>query len=183
MSTSYGEGMVLKTSSLTRLVLGSTVIVRSPEAGREAMRRISPCPSMSTSCPGGTVVQLGRRIGLERFVPHRPQRAVFRTEPPQREGIDSQRMGGPHLVQRGHAIQKPHIVTNIVVVEIGKVRIHGLVIEIHVRLGILGFEPCILRRYVVHGLRRRAFLLALLHRPVIAVIGDRANDFFLRNDL
>src|ERR1035438_2762320 len=41
MSTSYGEGMVLKTSSLTRLVFGSTVIVRSPEAGREAILRVN----------------------------------------------------------------------------------------------------------------------------------------------
>src|ERR1039458_3568981 len=31
---------------------------------------------------GGNRVQFGRRIGLEWLVPHRPQRAVFRTEPP-----------------------------------------------------------------------------------------------------
>ena len=78
-----------------------------------------------------------------------------------------------HLVQRGHAIEKPHIVANIVVVQIGEVRVHGIVVEVDVGLGVRGLEPGLLRRDVVHVFRRRAFLLALLHRPVVTVVGRR----------
>src|ERR1035438_959289 len=46
ISTSYGDGIVLKTSSLTRWVLGSTVIVRSPEAGRRSEEHTSELQSL-----------------------------------------------------------------------------------------------------------------------------------------
>ena len=89
----------------------------------------------------------------------------------------------PHLVQRGDAIQKPDIVANIVVVEIREVRVHGVVVEVDVGLGVRCLEPGLLRRDVVNVFRRRAFLLALLHRPVVTVVGDGADDLFLRDHL
>ena len=92
-------------------------------------------------------------------------------------------MRRPHLVEHRYPIEKPHVVANIAVVKISKVWVHGVVIEVHVGLGVLGFQPCVLRRDGVHGGGRRAFLLALSHRPVVAVIADCANDFFLRDDL
>ena len=92
-------------------------------------------------------------------------------------------MRGAHLVQRSHAVQKPDIVTDVVVVQIGEVRVHGVVVEVDIGVSVRGLEPGVLHGHVVHCFRRRAFLLALLHRPVVPVVADGADDLFLGNHL
>ena len=146
------------------------------------MCRISPWPSISTSCPGGTAVELGGSSCFARLVPDRPQRAVLRTQTPQGKCVDAQRLRGPHLVQRGYAVEKPHIVTNVVLVEVGDVRIHRVAVELHIGFGLFGFEPRILHRDVVDGLGRRALLLAGFLRPVVTVVADCRDDLLARYD-
>ena len=72
--------------------------------------------------------------------------------------------------------------TDVVLVEIGDVRIHRIIVEIHVGVGFLGFEPGILHGNIVHGFGRSAFLLARLARPIVAIVADGHDDLLARHD-
>ena len=59
------------------------------------------------------VFQFIFRAGLARNVPDPPQRAIFRSQPPKRESLNAQGLGGAHLVERGHGIEKPDVMLQI----------------------------------------------------------------------
>ena len=72
---------------------------------------------------------------------------------------------------------------DVVLVEIGDVRIHRVVVELHVGVGFYGFEPRVLHGDVVDSLRWSAFLLARFERPVVPIVADRSDDLLARDDL
>ena len=67
-------------------------------------------------------------------------------------------------------------------VEIAEMRIHGVIVKVDVFIGIARRQPCLLHadRAVVNS-RGKAPFLRLQH-PVVAVVRDRADDFFVWDD-
>ncbi len=87
-----------------------------------------------------------------------------------------------HLVQRRYSIHEPNIVPDVAV-EIGEVWVHRVVVKVDVSVGFGRLQPGFLHGDGVIILRRRARLLILLHRPVVTVVSDGANDLLFGNHL
>ena len=70
----------------------------------------------------------------------------------------------------------------VALVEIAEMRIHRVVVEVDVFVGVASREPCVLHadRAVMNFGRQLPFLR--LQHPVVAIVGDGADDFFLGND-
>ena len=130
---------------------------------------------------GRDVFQSIRRIGFTGHIPDPPQGAVFRAQPPQGEGLDAEGLGGAHLVQRGHRIEKPDIVAEVIVVAIAEVRVERVAVKIDVFFGIARPDPGLLHGNALVGLsgRKLAFFRAL--DPVVSVVADGADELLFRN--
>ncbi len=130
---------------------------------------------------GRNVFQLVLRAGFARNVPDPPQRAVFRSQPPQRESLNAQGLRGAHLVQRGHGVEKPDVMLQFVLVQVTDVGIEAVAVEIHVRFRIARRQPGILHGHVdVFHARRQRAMLRLVH-PVVTVIADGGDQLVLRD--
>ena len=114
---------------------------------------------------------------------HIPQGPIFGPQAPQREGLDAQRLRGAHLVERGHGIQKPDVMLQIMLVQVADVRIQTFAVKVHVRFGVAGRQPGILHGHidVFHARRQRA-ALRLVH-PVVSVIADGGDQLVPGDDL
>ncbi len=67
-------------------------------------------------------------------------------------------------------------------IEIAEVRVHGVIIEVDVHVGIARGQPRVLNAHGVVTLAGRKFALLRLQHPVVAIIGDGADDFFFRDN-
>ena len=129
------------------------------------------------------VFQLIGCTSIAGHIPNLPQRAVFAAQPPQSERLDTIRLRQTHVIQRRHTVEKPDVVLHALLVEIAEVRIHCVVVELHVFVGVARGEPGILHadRLVVFA-RRQILSVLGLQCPVVSVVCDGADDFFLRDN-
>src|ERR1700722_12551270 len=116
-------------------------------------------------------------------VPYLPQGAVFAAEAPQSEGLNTQSLGGAHVVERGDSVEEPDIVTDAALIQVAEVRIHRVIIEDNVFIGVARREPSFLN---ADG---RGFFFAFgqlsvfrFARPVVTVVGDSADDLVFGDD-
>src|SRR5207245_7118654 len=96
----------------------------------------------------GDILQLLRRCSFAWHIPHSPQRPVFRPQSPEREGLDSKKLGCAHFVESSHRVEKPDFMLAIVLVEITDMRVQSVAIEIHVGFRVTRCEPSVLCRNV-----------------------------------
>src|SRR3984893_9138232 len=130
---------------------------------------------------GRDVFQTIGRIGFSRRIPNTPQGAVFRTQSPQGEGLDAERLGGTHLVQGGHRVQEPDIVAKVIVVEVAEVRVERVAVKINVFFGIARSDPGFLHGNALVGQSRRQFAFFWPLDPVVSIVADGANKLLFRN--
>ena len=81
------------------------------------------------------------------------------------------------MIERGDTVEEPDVVTNAALIEIAEVRIHGVVVEDDVFVGIARGEPCFLHAdwcgfFFTWG-QLSVFRFAC---PVVTVVGDGADD-------
>src|SRR5208337_4655438 len=130
---------------------------------------------------GRNVFQPIGRISFSGHIPHAPEGAVFRTQPPQSEGLDAERLRGTHLVQGGDRIEKPDIVAEVIVVAVAEMRVKRIAVEINVFFGIARPDPGFLHgnALVSQSRRKLAFLGPL--DPVVPVVADGTDELLFRN--
>ena len=122
-------------------------------------------------------------IGLSRRIPHPPQGAIFRTQPPQGEGLDAEHLGGAHFVQGSHCIEKPDIVAEVIVVAIAEVRVERVAVKINVFFGIARPDPGFLHGNTFVRQSRRQFAFFWPLDPVVSIVADGADELLFRNHL
>ena len=76
------------------------------------------------------------------MVPNVPQRTVFPAKAPKSKGLQAELAGRAHFIQDRDSIEKPNYMALIVVfVDVLKVRIQRVVIEIEIGVGVGGALP------------------------------------------
>ena len=98
MLTSYGDGMVLEDLVADQVVGIDLDLALAGSRARVNAQDFALAFDVHVLA-GRNGLELGRRVGFVRPVPHRPQRTVLGAQPPQRKGVDAQGVGAAHLVQ------------------------------------------------------------------------------------
>ena len=132
---------------------------------------------------GRHIAQFVRCTGISRHVPDAPQRAIFAPEAPESERLDPQALGNAHVIERRDRIDKPDVVPQVAFIQIAEMRIHRIVVEIDVLIRVSGRKPRLLHADPCVMLAGRKLPILRFQHPVIAIIGDGADDLVLRNNL
>ncbi len=139
---------------------------------------------------GLDVAKGGFGVGVERCVPYSPEGVVFLAEAPEGVGLNAEFAGGAHLVENGDGIEEPDVVADVgVLVVVGEVEVEGVVVEVDLGAGVVGFLPGLLSGERDGGedlfwLRLPALLRSWRNcgGPVVTVASDGADDLFLGDD-
>ena len=128
-------------------------------------------------------------LGGGGLVPDIPEGAVFLAQAPESECGEAEAAGGAQFVKEGDAIEEPDDVALVqVLVDVLEVGIESVVIEVQVGVGVGGALPYV-GDVQIFGVEDAGLGMLFVfwvgngEGPVVAVIGDGADELFLGNDL